>query len=192
MAYPLAVPVVALGVLVTAARAVGAGSNAVPIGQTQPQPKRQPDIGYVPTPPNVVDGMLKLAGVTANDIVYDLGSGDGRIVIAAAKTYKARGVGIDLNPKLVAEARRNAELAGVADRVRFIEGDFFTADISEATVVTLYLLSSINEKLRPKLLRDLKPGARIVSHWFRMGSWQPDQSANPDKHPIWLWRVPSR
>ena len=157
-----------------------------------PQPRRQPDIHFVPTPQNVVDGMLKVAGVTSKDVVYDLGSGDGRIVIAAARTYGARGVGIDLDPKLVAQARENARKAGVADRVRFIEGDIFEEDISEATVVTLYLLSSINEKLRPRLLRDLAPGTRIVSHWFRMGDWEPDVSTTVDKHPVWLWRVPAR
>jgi ribosomal protein L11 methylase PrmA len=155
-------------------------------------PKRLPDIHYVPTPPAVVDGMLKLAGVTSADVVYDLGSGDGRIPIAAAKTYGARGVGIDLDPKRVAEANRNARQAGVADKVTFIEGDMFEADISPATVVTLYLLTAINEKLRPKLLRELKPGARIVSHWFRMGDWEPDTMASIEKRPVWLWRVPPR
>jgi SAM-dependent methyltransferase len=156
------------------------------------RPARQPDIHYVPSPQYVVEGMLKLAGVTRDDVVYDLGSGDGRIPITAAKLFGARGVGIELDPKLVAEARQNAERADVADRVRFIEGDIFETDISGATVVTLYLLSSINEKLRPRLLRDLTPGTRIVSHWFRMGDWEPDVSSTVEKHPVWLWRVPKR
>jgi SAM-dependent methyltransferase len=156
------------------------------------QPKRQPDIHFVPTPEDVVEAMLRLADVGANDIVYDLGSGDGRIVIAAATRFGARGVGIDLDPKLVAQATANAQKAGVAERVRFVEADIFEADISNATVVTLYLLTSINERLRPKLLRDLRPGTRIVSHQFRMGDWQPDREIVVDYRPLFLWRVPKR
>jgi SAM-dependent methyltransferase len=156
------------------------------------QPKRTPDIHFVPTPDEVVEAMLRLAGVEKNDIVYDLGSGDGRIPIAAARRFGARGVGIDLDPKLVAQATRSAQEAGVADRVRFVEGDIFEADISEATVVTLYLLTSINERLRPKLLKDLRPGTRIVSHQFRMGDWQPEREAVVDFRPLFLWRVPKR
>jgi SAM-dependent methyltransferase len=156
------------------------------------QPKRQPDIHYVPTPETVVVEMLRLADVTATDIVYDLGSGDGRIPITAARRFGARGVGIDLDPKLVAQATRNAADAGVADRVRFVEADIFEADISNATVVTLYLLTSINERLRPKLLRELKPGTRIVSHQFRMGDWQPEREIVFEYRPLFLWRVPAR
>jgi SAM-dependent methyltransferase len=188
---------IALSLLIAAGLWAGGGSGLsdrmrVVSGLEAQAPKRQPDIHYVPTPPEVVDGMLKLAEVTSSDVVYDLGSGDGRIVIAAAKTFGARGVGIDLDPMLVAEATRNARQAGVADRVRFIEGDIFEADISQATVVTLYLLSAINEKLRPKLLRELGAGTRIVSHWFRMGDWEPDAMASIEKRPVWLWRVPAR
>jgi SAM-dependent methyltransferase len=156
------------------------------------QPKRTPDIHFVPTPDDVVEAMLRLAEVGQNDIVYDLGSGDGRIPITAARRFGARGVGIDLDPKLVAQATRHAQEAGVADRVRFIEGDIFEADISAATVVTLYLLTSINERLRPKLLKDLRPGTRIVSHQFRMGDWQPDREIVVDFRPLFLWRVPPR
>jgi SAM-dependent methyltransferase len=156
------------------------------------EPRRAPDIHFAPTSPEVVMGMLKLAGVTPSDVVYDLGSGDGRIVIAAAENYGARGVGIELDPKLVAEATRNAEKAGVADRVRFIEGDLFEADISEATVVTLYLLEQLNEKLRPKLTRELRPGTRIVSHVFRMGNWRPDEQTVVGGRNVLLWRVPGR
>jgi SAM-dependent methyltransferase len=156
------------------------------------QPKRPPDIHFVPTPDEVVEAMLQLADVGQNDVVYDLGSGDGRIPITAARRFGARGVGIDLDPKLVAQATRNAQEGGVADRVRFVEGDIFEADISPATVVTLYLLTSINERLRPKLLKELRPGTRIVSHQFRMGDWSPDRETVIDFRPLFLWRVPKR
>jgi SAM-dependent methyltransferase len=178
--------------------AVMAGLAAVPgvgvsrlneaVGQRM---QRTPDIHYVPTPQKVVDAMLTLAGVGPKDLVYDLGSGDGRIVIAAARRG-ARGVGIELEPALVAEASRNAKKAGVLDRVQFIEGDIFTADLSEASVVTLYLLSSINERLRPKLLRELKPGSRIVSHRFPMGDWVAEKKLTIAGADILLWRVPAR
>jgi SAM-dependent methyltransferase len=159
---------------------------------TPPQPRRQPDIHFVPTPEEVVDAMLDLARVTPNDVVYDLGSGDGRIIIAAARRFGARGVGIDLDPRLVAEARENAERAGVADRVTFIEGDLFEANIADATVVTLYLLTSINERLRPKLTRELPAGARIVSHQFNMGDWTPEQQVFVAGRPLYLWTIPAR
>jgi SAM-dependent methyltransferase len=152
---------------------------------------RTPDIHYVPTPTRVVEAMLSVADVGPGDVVYDLGSGDGRIVIAAARRG-ARGVGIELDPGLIAEASRNAKKAGVLQRVQFIEGDIFNADLSQASVVTLYLLSSINERLRPKLLRELKPGSRIVSHRFAMGDWPPDQTTTVTGTDILLWRVPAR
>jgi SAM-dependent methyltransferase len=153
--------------------------------------QRTPDIHYVPTPTRVVEAMLTIAQVGPKDVLYDLGSGDGRIVIAAAKRG-GRGVGIELDPSLVAEASRNAQKAGVLDRVQFIEGDIFKADLSEASVVTLYLLSSINERLRPKLLRELKPGSRIVSHRFGMGDWVPEKTLTVTGRDILLWRVPAR
>ena len=156
------------------------------------QPKRTPDIHFVPTPDEVVEAMLRLAEVSANDVVYDLGSGDGRIPITAARRFGARGVGIDLDPELVAQATRSAQEAGVADRVRFVEGDIFESDISPATVVTLYLLTSINERLRPKLQKELRPGTRIVSHQFRMGDWDPEREIVIDFRPLFLWRVPKR
>jgi SAM-dependent methyltransferase len=152
--------------------------------------QRTPDIHYVPTPTRVVEAMLTLAAVGPNDVVYDLGSGDGRIVIAAAKRG-ARGVGIELEPGLVAEAGRNARKAGVAERVQFIEGDIFNTDLSAASVVTLYLLSSINERLRPKLLREMKPGSRVVSHRFGMGEWSPAKSLTVAGTDILLWRIPA-
>jgi ribosomal protein L11 methylase PrmA len=136
--------------------------------------------------------MLKLAGVKSSDTLYDLGCGDGRIVIAAAKTYGARGVGIDIDPERIAEANENAKKAGVANRVRFIEKDLYEADIREATVVTLYLLSSVNLKLRPKLLSDLKPGTRVVSHQFDMGDWKPDKKVEIGYRSIFLWTIPQK
>jgi cyclopropane fatty-acyl-phospholipid synthase-like methyltransferase len=137
--------------------------------------------------------MLDAAGVKETDVVYDLGSGDGRIVITAAKKYHARGVGIELDPELVKKATENAAAAGVADRVRFVASNLFDADISEASVVTLYLLQSINERLRPKLVRELKPGTRVVSHVFNMGpEWPPQQKLMIDRSPVFLWTLPEK
>src|SRR4051812_35144388 len=134
-----------------------------------------PDIHYVPTSDPLVDIMLNAAKVTANDVVYDLGSGDGRLVITAARKYGARGVGVEIDPELVKQSRRNAEKAGVADKVRFVQGDLFRTDLSDATVVTMFLSQSINARLEPKLKRELKPGARVVSHRFPMPpGWKPD------------------
>jgi SAM-dependent methyltransferase len=150
---------------------------------------------YVPSPPEVVDRMLALAAVTRDDVVYDLGSGDGRIPIAAARTYGARGVGLEIDPKLVEQARANARAAGVAHLVEFRQQDVLTADISAATVVTLYLLSSSNALLRPVLTRQLRPGSRIVSHAFSMGpAWPAERieqftSDNGDEITLYLWRA---
>jgi SAM-dependent methyltransferase len=163
------------------------------------RPRREPDVPYIPTTEEAVQAMLKLAGVTKADIVYDLGCGDGRIVIAAAKAYGARGVGIDINPARIAEARENAKKAGVENLVRFEENDLFQADIHEASVVTLFLLPEINLKLRPKLLHDLKPGTRIVSNTFDMDDWKPDKEFTVDgaedsylSRKLYLWKVPER
>jgi len=154
-------------------------------------PAKQPDVIYVPTPQPVVDAMLELAQVKHGDVVYDLGSGDGRIVIAAAKKYGASGVGFEIDPALVKQARKNAAAAGVSSRVRFVTQDLFTADLSRASVVTLYLLQSINERLRPKLVRQLKPGARIVSHVFNMGpEWPPEKTLTVERSRIFLWSIP--
>jgi SAM-dependent methyltransferase len=149
---------------------------------------------YVPTPQDVVDRMLALAEITSRDIVYDLGSGDGRIVITAAKKYGARGVGIDIDPERIAESKSNARNAGVGTLVDFQRGDILEADVSRATVVTLYLVSSANLKLRPILTRQLRPGSRIVSHAFGMGDWAPEKSdrfkdAQGDDRVIYLWRA---
>jgi ubiquinone/menaquinone biosynthesis C-methylase UbiE len=150
------------------------------------------DVPFVPTPEKVVDRMLEVAKVGPNDVVYDLGSGDGRIVIAAAKKHGARGVGIDIDPERVKEARANARSAGVSDRVEFREADLFKTDLSEATVVTLYLLSSVNLQLRPKLLSELKPGTRIVSHAFDMGDWKPLKTEKVGSSTLYYWVVPER
>jgi len=134
--------------------------------------------------------MLKVAQVTKDDIVYDLGSGDGRIVITAAKERGARGIGIDIDPQRIREAEENARKAGVTDKVRFLQKDLFETDIHEATVVTLYLLPSLNLKLRPKLFKDLRPGTRVVSHSFDMGDWKPDQVIDVDGRTVYYWVIP--
>jgi predicted RNA methylase len=153
-------------------------------------PLRSPDVIFVPTPQEVVDAMLKLAKVTKNDVVYDLGSGDGRIPITAAKTYGARGVGIDIDPQRIREANENLKAAGVGDRVKFLNQDLFTTDISEATVVTLYLLPSLNLKVLPKLNKELKPGTRVVSHAFDMGSAKPLDTLNVNGRTVYYWTIP--
>ena len=163
-------------------------------------PNRQPDVPYVPTTDDAVQAMLKLANVKKTDIVYDLGCGDGRIVIAAAKNYGARGVGIDIDPQRIKEARENAKRAGVEDLVRFEEKDLFDADIHEATVVTLFLLPTINLRLRPKLLQDLKPGTRVVSNTFDMGDWKAEKEdsiggLDDDEYlsrRFYFWTIPQR
>ena len=173
---------------------------AVPVASFQAtQPRRQPDVPFVPTTEEAVQAMLKLADVTKNDVLYDLGCGDGRIVIAAAKLYGTRGVGIDINPVRIAEAKENARKAGVENLVRFEENDLFQADIHEATVVSLFLLTSVNLKLRPKLLQDLKPGTRIVSNTFDMGDWVPEKESTVNgpedaflSRKLYLWKIPLR
>src|SRR6202051_1790095 len=159
------------------------------LGAQNSKPKREPDVPYVPTTEAAVQAMLKLAGVKKSDVVYDLGLGDGRMVIAAAKSFGARGVGIDINPVRIREAKENARTAGVEKLVRFEENDLFQADIREATVVTLFLLPHINLKLRPKLLQELKPGTRIVSNTFDMGDWKAEKEstvgdADADDEPL--------
>ena len=188
----MAVIVAALLLLAPAAR----GQTGVKPGSDTSVPQhaaKKPDVVYIPTPQPVVEAMLQLADVKKTDVVYDLGSGDGRIVIAAAKTYGARGVGVELDPALVKEARQNAAAAGVSDKVRFVTQDLFTTDLRPATVVTLYLLQSINERLRPKLVRELRPGARVVSHVFNMGpEWPAAQTVTVERSRIFLWTLPPR
>src|SRR5437016_9382270 len=165
------------------------------------QARRAPEVPYVPTTEEAVQAMLKLADVKKTDVVYDLGCGDGRIVIAAAKNRRARGVGIDIDPVRIREGKMNARKAGVEKLVRFEENDLFQADIHDATVVTLFLAPDLNVQLLPKLLRDLKPGTRIVSNTFEMGDWKADKEAtvgdpgdvaHPFSHKLYLWVVPPR
>lgn len=148
------------------------------------------DVPYVPTPQPVVDAMLEMAGVDGNDILYDLGSGDGRIVITAAKKYGTRGVGIDSDEERIRESNEGARREQVTDKVEFRQENLFDTDLSEATVVTLYLLSSVNLKLRPKLLAELEPGTKIVSHTFDMGDWEPEETRNVEGRNIFMWTVP--
>lgn len=157
--------------------------------QTSPPPL---DVPYVPTPPEVVAKMLEMAEVRRGDMVYDLGCGDGRIVIAAAREFGARGVGIDIDPQRIAEAKANAIAAGVADRTRFEVGDLFRSDFSDADVVTLYLLPDINLRLRPQLWRQLRIGTRVVSHEFSMGDWRPAQAAMVDGRSVLRWTIDAR
>lgn len=166
-----------------------AGLSAAVLAQRPPA--GGPDAFFVPTRAAVADAMLRLAKVTSADVVYDLGSGDGRIVILAAQKYGARGVGVEIDPELVARSREAARDGQVADRVRFVEGDLFTADISEATVVTLYLSTLANRRLAAKLYRELRPGARIVSQQFDLGQWEPDTRVRVDGADLFLWTVPS-
>ena len=176
-------------VLTIVALAASTGTAAAQQTQTQaPAAARTPDVIYVPTPPEVVDAMLRLAKVTKDDVVYDLGSGDGRIVIAAAQKYGARGIGFDIDPQRIAEANANLAQAGVGDRVKFVQADLFQQDLSEATVITLYLLPSLNMKLRPALWK-LKPGTRIVSHSFDMGDWEPEVTENVNGRTVYYWTV---
>lgn len=150
------------------------------------------DVPYVTTPQRVVERMLTMADVSAADVVYDLGSGDGRFVITAAQQFGARGVGVEIDPQLVEQARAQARLAGVADRVTFRQGNLFEVDLREATVVTLYLEPDLNLRLRPRLLLQLDPGDRVVSHAFGMGAWTPDRVEKMAGSTLYLWTVPSR
>ncbi|MFN7997776.1 MAG: methyltransferase domain-containing protein [Bryobacteraceae bacterium] len=160
--------------------------------RAQSTPTRALDVPYVPSTEDVVNGMLKLADVHKGDVVYDLGCGDGRIVIIAAKNYGARGIGVDINPERIKEATDNAKKAGVTGQVSFREGDLFTANLDGATVVTLYLLPSVNLKLKSKLLHDLKPGTRVVSHSFDMGDWKPDRQTEINGTYLYLWIIPEQ
>jgi precorrin-6B methylase 2 len=171
-----------------------------PIAQQDVPSPRKPDVPWVPSPPEVVSAMLTLAKVQAGDVVYDLGCGDGRIPIAAAREFGARAVGIELDPDVARAARANVRAAGVDDRVTILQQDLFEADLSQATVVTLYLLSSLNLKIRPKLLKELRPGTRVVSHAFDMGDWKPEREvsvtgaslADSPEATIYSWVVPPR
>ena len=171
---------------------ISSAPNATPQLNAAAQPLREPDVRYVPSPHRVVRAMLRVARVGPGDIVYDLGSGDGRIPIAAARDFGARGVGIDIDPARIAEANANAREAGVADRVVFREEDLFEADFRDATVVTLFLQRDLNLRLRPRLLAELAPGTRIVSYWHDMGDWKPERRINAGQAWVFLWTVPAR
>lgn len=174
--------VLALGISTASAGPVPAAQAAVQQGL------RQPDVIYVPTRQSVVDAMLKVTGVKAGDVLYDLGCGDGRIPVSAAK-LGARAVCIDIDPRRTAEANENVKKNNVGDRVRVLNQDLFATDISEATVVSLYLLPSLNLKLRPTLWKTLKPGTRIVSHDFDMGDWKPEQTLSVDGATVYYWTI---
>ena len=184
-----AVLVPALSLLLAAAVAVGVHAQTA-------APQKAPDVPFVPTDEKIVTKMLEMAQVTKTDHLIDLGSGDGRIVITAAKRYGARGMGVEIDPALVQKARENAQAAGVADRATFVEGDLFEANIRDATVITMYLLPDLNMRLRPKLLNDLKPGTRIVSHNYDLGDWKPARTATVSvggiEHTVYFWVVPPR
>lgn len=174
------------GLLLLASWEMAAASEAEPT-----RPARKLDVWYVPTPHEVVDRMLDVAKVRPTDVVYDLGCGDGRMVIAAAKKFGTRGVGVDLDPARIKEARANAKAAGVEKLVTFHVGDMFETDIREANVVLLYLLPELNRRLKPKLFAELRPGARVVSHDFDMGKeWPPDRSVKLGSDGIYMWVMP--
>ena len=183
-------------VLVPALSLVLAAAVAVGVHAQTAAPQKTPDVQFVPTDEKIVTKMLEMAQVTKTDHLIDLGSGDGRIVITAAKRYGARGMGVEIDPALVQKARENAQAAGVADRATFVEGDLFEANIRDATVITMYLLPDLNMRLRPKLLNDLKPGTRIVSHNYDLGDWKPARTATVSvggiEHTVYFWVVPPR
>jgi ribosomal protein L11 methylase PrmA len=162
------------------------------VAVAQDAPPRRPDVIYVPTPEAVVEAMLQVANVGKNDIVYDLGCGDGRIPVTAARKYGARGVGIDIDPQRIREANENVAKNKVGDLVKIVQGDLFEQDLSQATVVTLYLLPSLNVKLMPKLMKELKPGTRIVSHAFDMGDWKPEKELDVEGRKVYYWTIPKR
>ena len=170
--------------------ALVAAAPAVALAQAQKAAPRTPDVIFVPTPHEVVEDMLRLVDVKKGDVLYDLGSGDGRIPIAAAKMYGVRAVGIDIDPARIAEAQENAKKAGVTHLVEFRQADLFQSDFREATVVTLYLLPELNVKLRPRLWAELKPGTRIVSHQFDMGDWKAEKKLESSGRVIYFWTIP--
>ena len=153
---------------------------------------RRPDVIYVPTPEPVVEAMLQVAAVGKNDIVYDLGCGDGRIPVTAARKYGAKGVCFDIDPERIKEATANVAKNNVGNLVKIVQGDLFEQDLSGATVITLYLLPSLNVKLMPKLMKECKPGTRIVSHAFDMGDWKPEKELDVDGRKVYFWTIPKK
>jgi SAM-dependent methyltransferase len=181
--------------LLTAALSMNAGMLAAQQPATPSAPLKK-DVPYVPTPPEVVQAMLDMAGVKSGDVVYDLGCGDGRIVIAAVKIKGVRGVCVDIDPERIHESRQNAQIERVADRIKFVQGDLFEVPIKDATVVMMYLLPAVNLKLRPRLQAELRPGTRLVSHMFSMGDWEADKTTSvqmPEyEHIVYKWVIPPR
>lgn len=200
--------VAGVAVFATIVAACGASAQRPDVTQSTPQvqqpatpqvkpatPEVKRDVPYVPTPQNVVDEMLRLANVSKDDVVYDLGCGDGRLVITAVKNFGARrGFGVDIDPERISDSNANAKAAGVTDRVKFAVQDLFQTDLKEASVVTLYLLPEVNLRLRPKLLSELRPGTRVVSHSFDMGDWKPDKTitVQPGGQRLHLWTIPAK
>ena len=180
-------PALILSLLLAAGPALGLdGATRAQIERGE----RTPDVIFVPTPQEVVEDMLRLANLRQGDVLYDLGSGDGRIPVTAAKLYGVRAVGIDIDPERIREALDNARRNGVDQLVQFRLDDLFKADFRDATVITLYLLPDLNLTLRPRLLRELKPGTRIVSHQFDMGTWKPDKKLESNGRTVYFWVIP--
>jgi precorrin-6B methylase 2 len=174
------------------AAALVASPAIVRRAHAQAEPVPRLDVPFVPTPQQVVDKMLELANVQKGDFLIDLGSGDGRIPVTAAQRYGVRALGVDINPQRIKEANERAQSAGVTNLVEFRQADLFETDISQANVLTMYLLPSVNMKLRPKIWSDMKPGSRVVSHAFDMGDWAPEQKVTVDGRTVYLWTVPPR
>lgn len=176
----------AVVLLASAAGCAAPSTPSTPAAQGEPA---RLDVPFVRTHDRVVDLMLELGAVTGDDVLYDLGCGDGRIAVTAAHRLGTRAVGVDIDPRRIAESRENARRAGVEGRVRFAVQDLFETDLREATVVMLYLLPEVNLKLRPKLLRELRPGARVVSHQYDMGDWEPDRVVEVGGETVYLWTI---
>ena len=180
------------GVFTLALMFVAAGVSVTTASAQTAAPTRRPDVIFVPTPEPVVEAMLQVANVTKNDVVYDLGCGDGRIPVTAAKKYGARGFCYDIDPQRIKEANENVAKNNVGNLVTVVHADLFETDLSGATVITLYLLPSLNVKLMPKLMKELKPGTRIVSHAFDMGDWKPEKELDVDGRKVYFWTIPRR
>jgi ribosomal protein L11 methylase PrmA len=186
-------PTLRVGAFALALTVLVAGLSSVTTASAQTAaPSRRPDVIFVPTPEAVVEAMLQVANVTKNDVVYDLGCGDGRIPVTAARKYGARGFCYDIDPQRIKEANENVAKNNVGNLVTVVHADLFETDLSGASVVTLYLLPSLNVKLMPKLMKELKPGTRIVSHAFDMGDWKPEKELDVDGRKVYYWTIPKK